>query len=834
MVTLSIDEIEVTVPEGMTILDAAQEAGIYIPHLCSHPDLPPVEQLKPAEAVYRDGKRLENKRPELQYEGCQLCVVQIEGSEGFHRACSTKVDEGMVVRTDIPEVQQFRQDRLMFLLAEHPHACLACAQKEGCARFPCSMNIPEKERCCPLFGTCEFQRLVEYVGIKKETPRYVFKDLPVVKDEPLFERDYNLCIGCTRCIRVCREVWGVEAIDFVFDEEGRVMVGTVSPTLRESACRFCTACVEVCPTGALVDKELFEEVLCQSACPAGIDVPRYVRLIKEGRFAEAVAVIREKVPFPAVLGHICLHFCEEKCRRAEVNEPIAIRALKRFAAEHDTGLWKQKVKVVASSTGKRVAIVGSGPAGLTAAYYLAKLGHNVVVFEALPVVGGMMRVGIPQHRLSKEVLDKEIDEIKSTGIEIKTNTKVESVAKLLEEGYNAVLLAVGAHRGLKLPLPGADLDGVLVNIPFLRDVNLGKEVKVGSRVVVLGGGNVAFDCARTALRLGASDVHIACLEPREGMLAAPEEIGWGEEEGITIHSSQTFTRIVSDNGRVNGVECLDVKSFQFDKEGKLHVESIAGSEHVLPADTVIFAIGQLPELELIDGVSGIRITKRRTLEVAPNTLATGTAGIFAAGDAVIGTASVIEAIAAGRQAATSIDRYLGGNGEIDETLVDVEESNPYLGREEGFADRFRVPMPCLPAKQRYSSFAEVELGFSESEAVDEAKRCLRCDLRLLLSKPILAPKEELWVEFTSENVSQVPEVEGVYQLLDEEKNIIYIKGAMNLHRELKEQLEVNEKAHYFMYKEEPMFTKRESEFLQQYIAQYGQMPEGNRELEDLF
>jgi len=831
-VTLTIDGLKITADKKMTILEAALENGIYIPHLCSHPDLPPVEELKPAEAVYREGKRIENKKPELVYEGCQLCVVTIEGREGLHRACSTKVADGMAVSTNTPELQEFRRDKLMFLLAKHPHACLTCAQKEGCARFPCSMNIPENERCCPQFGNCEFQRLVEYIGIKQETPRYIFADLAVIK-EPLFERNYNLCIGCTRCIRACRDLCGVEAIDFVFDEEGRVIVGSGSPTLKESACRFCTACVEVCPTGALADEKPFEEVPCSSACPAGIDIPRYIRLIKEGKYPEAVAVIREKVPFPAVLGYICLHFCEEECRRRNANEAIAIRSLKRFAAENDTGLWKQKVKT-APATGKRVAIVGSGPAGLTTAYYLAKLGHSVVVFEALPVVGGMMRVGIPKHRLPSGVLDKEIDEIKSVGVEIKTDARVKSVETLLEEGYDAVLIAVGAHRGQKLPIPGAELSGVLLNTEFLRDVNLGKKVKVGSRVVVLGGGNVAFDCARTALRLGAKDVHLACLEEAGGMLATPEECGWGGEEGITVHNSQGFTRIVGNNGRVGGVECLDVKSFSFDKEGRLSVESIAGSEHILPADTVIFAIGQLPELELVEGVSAIKTSRRRTLEVDEDTLATGRAGVFAAGDAVTGTTSVVEAIAAGRKAASSIDRYLGGEGEIEETLVDAESPSPHLGREEEFADKPRVPVPCIPVKERLDNFSTVELGFGREEATREAGRCLSCDLRLLMSKPVLAPKEELWLEFTAENAGQTPEVEGVYQLLDANKNVIYIKGAINLRRELKEQLKTQEKARYFMYEEEPMYTKRESELLQQYLAQHSEMPEGNRELEDLF
>jgi len=258
MIALTIDDKEISVAEGTTILQAAEGAGIYIPHICFYPDIPPVDQLRPADAVYRDGERIENKNVDLRYEGCRLCVVEIEGKEGLYRACSTPVVEGMVVRTISLQIEAFRRDRIMELAATHPHACLTCAQKEGCARFPCSMNIPEAERCCPLFGTCEFQRLVEYVGLRPETPRYVFEDLPIIQNKPFFEINYNLCIGCTRCIRVCRDVCGIGALDFVFDEGGRVMVGTVNTTLQESGCHFCTACVEVCPTGALMDKEHVE------------------------------------------------------------------------------------------------------------------------------------------------------------------------------------------------------------------------------------------------------------------------------------------------------------------------------------------------------------------------------------------------------------------------------------------------------------------------------------------------------------------------------------------------------------------------------------------------
>ncbi len=461
---------------------------------------------------------------------------------------------------------------------------------------------------------------------------------------------------------------------------------------------------------------------CSHLCPAGVDVPRHIRFITEGRFGEAVAVIREKIPFPLVCGYVCLHFCETRCRRGELDETIGIRVLHRVAVEHDTGLWKLNSKV-APATNKRVAIIGSGPAGLTAAYYLAKLGHSVTVFEELPEPGGMMRIGIPDYRLPKDVLKDEIEEIKSVGVDIRTNIRVDSLDKLLEQGYNAILVAVGTHWGQKLPIPGADLDGVLINIPFLRDVNLGKEVKVGERVVVLGGGNVAFDCARVARRLGASEAHIACLESRDDMPAVSDEIEQGEEEGIVIHPSRTFTRIVSDDGHISGVECLDVRSFEFDKEGRVHIDAIKGSEHILPADTVIFAIGQRPE---IPPQFGLTTGRGNTIQVDPDTLATTREGIFAAGDAVIGTASIIEAIADGRRAAISIDKYLGGTGIIDEILAPPE--GEIVPVEEAEEEKRRPPIPTLPIEQRLSSFANVELGLSEEAAIEEAKRCLRCDL----------------------------------------------------------------------------------------------------------
>ena len=464
---------------------------------------------------------------------------------------------------------------------------------------------------------------------------------------------------------------------------------------------------------------------CADVCPAGIDVPRYNRCIAKGKPAEAVAVIREKIPFPSVCGYVCDHPCETLCKRGEhLDEAIAIRALKRFAAEHDDGLWKQKSKV-APATSKRVAIVGSGPAGLTAAYYLAKLGHAVTVFEALAEPGGMMRVGIPDYRLPKDILKAEIEEIKSVGVDIKTNTTVDSPQKLLEQGYNAVLLAIGAHQGMKIGVKGEDSPQVKDCISFLRDVNLGVKVKLGDRVAVIGGGNAAIDSARTALRLGAKEVTIVYRRTQAEMPASSEEIEGALTEGVKIQFLSAPSRIISQDGKLE-LECIRMELGQSYASGRPEPVPIKGSEFNMSFDTIIAAIGQQPE---VPEQFGLSLSRGNTITVEPNTLAMGIEGIFAGGDVVSGPASVIKAIAAGRQASISIDKHLGGSGDIDETLAPPEEEGLVPTPLRDIEEKPRVSIPTLPVAQRLTGFAEVELSLSEEMAIEEAERCLWCDLR---------------------------------------------------------------------------------------------------------
>jgi NADPH-dependent glutamate synthase beta subunit-like oxidoreductase len=837
-ITAIVNNANIEAKKGITILEAAQAADIYIPRLCTHPDLSPAKGMKPVDSVYRGNLHYknENSSPTQEYEGCQLCVVKIEGEEDLVTSCNKIIEQNMTIWTDTSDIKEFRKEKLKNILFKHRHACLTCAQQEGCSREPCSTNVPVEERCCPEFGRCELQKVAEYIGIKEDTPRYLPQEIQVLEDEPFFIRNYELCIGCTRCVRICQNVRGVEALGFVFSN-GETIVGSIAPTLEESGCKFCGACVEVCPTGALSDKDIIwaeresSLIPCRNTCPLGADVPRYIRHIAEREFDEAVAVIREKTPLPFVLGRICFHSCEETCRRSQINDPIAICALKRFALEHDTETWKQKIEL-APPTGRKVAIIGSGPAGLTTAYYLAKVGHSLTVFETESEAGGMMYFGIPKYRLPRDILQKDLDHILNMGVEIKTNQAIGEQMTLNElnsQGFEAIFLAIGAQQAKKLRIEGIEYEDVLWGLDFLKDVNKDKEVTIKDRVLVIGGGNVAMDVALTVLRLGAKVVQVACLESREEMPAHEWEIKEILDEEIELNCTWGPKKIVEKDGKITGMELIKCTSV-FDDKGRFNPSFDETITKTLETDMVIMAIGQNTDLAILGTESNMDVSPGGFIQVKEKNLETTIPGVFAGGEVTEGPISVVEAIEIGRKAARSIDKYLGGSGDIDEVLAEYQTPNPWLGRDESFYDKERVIMPTIPLLDRSKSFDEVELGYTEEMAVEEAKRCLRCDLRLQISSVMLPP--EKWIELTEENLRNIPEIEGAIQLLDENKQIILIQGTPNLKQALEEQLSSNIKAHFFGYEEDPMFTKKESELLQQFMQQFGRMPEGNEDLDD--
>jgi len=665
-ITIIINGQTIKTREGATILEAAKEAGIYVPALCAYPGLKPLAEEVPDRA-------------------CQLCLAEVNGE--IFLSCNTRVSKGMTIQTDSPKVQELRRKNMTAILRRHPNACLTCNRRERCGPFDiCLRHVAVEERCvlCPKNGNCELQRAVDHIGLE-EVPTYTPKQLPIRTDSPLFIRDHNLCILCERCVRVCEYIRGAKAIEFSYP--------------------------------------------CHNACPAGIDIPRYVRLIARGRPSAALAVIREKVPFPGSLGRVCIHPCEQACQRGlAVDEPLRIRMLKRFADDNGDDSWKKLAKKL-PATDKSVAVIGAGPAGLTAALYLAKLGHKVTVFEALPVAGGMMRVGIPEYRLPRDIIGREIEYIESIGVEIKLNTRVESVNSLFDQGYNAVFLGVGAHEGMKLGVEGEDLPGVIESAEFLRRVNLGEKVEVKKRVGVIGGGNVAIDAARISPRIGAKKVTILYRRTRTEMPANPEEIEAALEEGIEIVYLVAPKKVTSDNGILK-LECQRMELGEPDASGRRRPVPIEGSEFITELDTLIAAIGQRPQVPKDFDVE----TERGNRIKVDDYMMTTRQGVFSGGDCQTGPATVIQAIASGRKAAVAIDRYLGGKGDISESLVAPEEATHWLNGDLPLEEKL-AQFSHMSPQASIKSFDEVEYGFDRDTAVTEAMRCLQCH--------VIAPPNEL-------------------------------------------------------------------------------------------
>ncbi len=458
---------------------------------------------------------------------------------------------------------------------------------------------------------------------------------------------------------------------------------------------------------------------CIHTCPAEIDVPRYIRFIQKGQPEQALAVIREKIPFPAVCGLVCFHPCESRCRRAQLDEAVSIRELKRYAVGYGGEMWKSRV-VPRSPTGKRVAVIGSGPAGLTAAYYLAGLGHSVTVYESQPLAGGMLRMAIPDYRLPKNILDADIDEVINAGVTIRTSTEIYNVENLFEYGFNAVFVAIGAQNDIKMGISGEEDHRFIDRLAFLKDVNLGRKLSPGDRVGVIGGGHAAIDVARTARRLGASNVNIIYRRSREDMPAGREEIDKAVAEGIHILEMVMPVQVINEDNGI-ALECVRMAKGDIDSSGRYRSVPVEGSEFTIELDSVIASIGQ--RLHIPDKF-GLSTADDGFIAVDNFTLSTDRKGVFAGGDAVLGPSSVIEAIAHGRQAAKSIDIYLGGAGVIDVVLADTEDDT-LLGDP---SDLPRQVSAVMPAADRINNFTQVELGYDKEIAEAEARRCLRCDL----------------------------------------------------------------------------------------------------------
>ncbi|MGM0787679.1 MAG: FAD-dependent oxidoreductase, partial [Thermodesulfobacteriota bacterium] len=485
--------------------------------------------------------------------------------------------------------------------------------------------------------------------------------------------------------------------------------------------------------GAVCDSMVISA--CQHACPAGIDVPNYVAAIGSGNYEAAVEIIREKNPFPAVCGRVCINPCEYKCRRGELDEPVAIRTLKRFASDYYYNKYGADREPFPVTRAEKVAIVGAGPAGLTCAYFLAKLGYKTRVFEAQPVGGGMLNIALPEFRLPREVIETEINWIENAGVEIEYNSPIDAnhtLNDLKKEGYGAVFLSAGAQSSKRIGIPGEEegMEGLYYGLNFLRDVRLGHDIRLSGKTVVIGGGNVAMDVARTALRAGSDEVQVFCLESRDEMPAWAKDVEETEEEGAILHPQWSPEQIYEENGRVKGItfsRCLAV----FDQEGNFRPECDGSDTQYLEVDNIIISIGQAPDISFLSEDSQLERALWGSLAVDENTLATNVPGVFAGGDFTTGPTFVIRAIASGRRAALAIHKYLSG----DQTPIFMPDEKTPLAQEAALAlesesteDQPRVKIEMETPEERVCDFREVERGFNAEEAHFEARRCLRCDL----------------------------------------------------------------------------------------------------------
>ena len=693
-VKLTIDGRQIVADESKTVLEAALDNGIYIPHLCYHENLHP------------NG-------------GCRLCVVKQEGVDGVITSCSTKVKEGMVINTKDELADKIRKLSCDFMFKTHPSECTGC----------------------PKYGKCQLANISQYVGDTGRALRELKIRATLDETNPLMLHEMYRCILCGRCIRACGELRGVGALKFA-KVDGRMRVVVNSDSLANADCRFCGACVEVCPTGSIRDKVgVFRDDLpreqalipCSAECPAHIDIPGYIRAIYNGDYSTAVGIIREKVPFPHALGLVCNNRCENNCKHKHINSSLSIRNLKRFAAEHDEAqIWKDNYMKKAPSTGKKVAVIGGGACGMTAAYYLNQKGHDVTIFEAKKIPGGHMTSGMPEYRIPTTAVLEEVKVIEDAGVKFVCNSPIKNAVELKKD-YDAVLVSIGTSVGKKLGyLNKSNLPQVFSALELLQAQRLNQDIELGDTVCIVGGGNVAFDAAGTLLRMGKT-VNVVCLE-KNASQASPEERDTALEEGANLFDSHSNEEIIGENGHVTGLRVHKINSFYFHPETRALVEdAVPDSTYVIPCDSIVFAAGQVTGLTEDFGLAINKFGYLIDPKTGKSEYTTSEDGIFAAGDVITGTRFVIDAIAGGRAVAELMDKYLGGDGNIDGKLVE-RSADPYIGKIPGFAEILREEMAIRPAEERRVDFDPVSTGFTCEQGNCESSRCLQCDLRLQIAK----------------------------------------------------------------------------------------------------
>ena len=543
------------------------------------------------------------------------------------------------------------------------------------------------------------------------------------------------CIGLGDCVKACQ-----------FDA---VKLGANGyPVVDDDKCVGCGACQQACPKDIIKVTTLSEQLMkfnqeqdalapCAQTCPAEINIPKYINQIRAGKYKEAVQTIRMRNPLPLACGRVCPHPCENDCRRGIEDEPVSINQLKRFASDFEMNSGSRIPIKCAPDTGKKVAVIGGGPAGLSCAFFLRRIGHQVDIFDAMPELGGIIRYGIPEYRLPKKVLAWEIQGILDLGIKSFTNVRFGTdfgLGSLMASGYNAVFLGIGAWEDYALGIEGEDLNGCFKGIDFLQRISSGEKINLGKTAAVVGGGNTAVDCARTLLRLGLDKVYIVYRRTRKEMPANEVEIVASEEEGINFVFLAAPTKVVGDdNGKVTHLEYLKMELGEPDASGRRRPEPVEGSETLLPIDMVISAIGQSPDAsfkkqDTLPRMAELELTRWNTIDNDPSILQSSIPYIFTGGDSATGPALVVDAIGSGRRAARSIDLFLKGEPvePVKDSLQQKRIPESIFTKVPGIKKSARAKMPEIPVNQRLDSMIEVDLVLLEEAALKEAQRCLNC------------------------------------------------------------------------------------------------------------